>query len=441
MWVVFLQAVVAMPWLLVAMPFIAIGYFRVQQLFRSSSRELLRMDGTTKSPIFAGFGEALSGRCAIRAFGSEDMFIGRMRGLTDHHFKLVLAARLLERWSSFFLNLLASTITLALCLTTVLLRDEIDVALVGIALVYCLQLMGLTSWTMMTFVQLESHATSCERLLQILKIPSEKKAQPGCHAPATWPSKGEIVFKNANLRYREGLNLAIKDLNLHIKAGEKLGVAGRTGAGKSSLMAMLLRLFEPEPGSVVLVDGVDVLGLPLNELRRGVAIIPQDPVLFSGTVRQNIDPEDRYSDTELWHALDVVMLRDVITNFPAGLDQELLGAEEIDLSHGQRQLICIARAVLKSCKILLCDEATSSIDDATDKIIQKVIHEHFKTCTVITIAHRIDSITNADRVRVPIPAHFRVCLPWIPRSQHPALPCPACLFAGGTPHPYVLSPV
>jgi len=215
----------------------------------------------------------------------------------------------------------------------------------------------------------------------------------------SWPSKGEIVVSNLEMKYREDTPMVLKGISFHIQGGEKIGVAGRTGSGKSSLFLTLLRIVEPQPGSLVMIDGVDVSGVSLFNLRSRISIAPQLPVLFSGTLRYNIDPFETHSDAEVWDAIEKVGMKLAIQSLPLGLMAPVSEYGE-NFSQGERQLISLSRAVLAKPRILLLDESTASLDADRDKLIQQTIHESFKNATLIVIAHRLETIVRSDRILV-----------------------------------------
>lgn len=215
---------------------------------------------------------------------------------------------------------------------------------------------------------------------------------------AEWPTRGDVAYSNYSVSYRDDLELVLRGINITAYDGQKIGLVGRTGAGKSTLALALFRIIEPKTGTID-VDSVDISKIGLHDLRSKMTIIPQDPVLFAGTLRWNLDPCEEYSDDALWHALEQAHLKDFVAAQDRGLDYEVSEGGE-NLSAGQRQLVCLTRALLRKCKVLVLDEATSSVDLATDHLVKETIHREFRDTTVITIAHRLHTIMDCDRILV-----------------------------------------
>nr|QNH67942.1 ATP-binding cassette transporter subfamily C member 1 X3 [Brachionus plicatilis] len=374
-------------------------YLIIQRFFVASSSQLKRLDATTRSPIYSHFGETLNGISSIKAYKAESRFINLIEKKINENNSFFYPSSASNRWCSIQIEFLANILILFACIFGVLAKGSISPGLIGLSITFALNISLNLTYGVKSAADLESNLTSVERINEYCNTPQEADWENKNYKPdEKWPQSGEIKFVDYSVKYREDLDFALKKINCQIRPSEKVGIVGRTGAGKSSLSLALFRLLETREGEI-LIDGMNTKRMGLHDLRQKLTIIPQDPVLFSGTLRMNLDPFEQSSDEQIWNALEKAHLK----NFVEKLDKKLLfecseGGE--NLSVGQRQLICLARALLRNSKILLLDEATAAIDHNTDDLIQETIRTAFSQCTLITIAHRLNKILDSDRIMV-----------------------------------------
>ncbi|XP_076273672.1 multidrug resistance-associated protein 1-like [Rhynchophorus ferrugineus] len=377
---------------------IGILYVFIQIYFVSTSRQVKRLESVSRSPIYSHFGETISGTTVIRAYQCQDRFVKESGNRIDTHQRCVYISFYANRWLSVRLETIGNFIILASAIFAVISKD-INPALVGLSVSYALQITSTLNMLLRNVSEVETNIVSVERLKEYSEAKQERPWDIIEKKPdRSWPPNGHVEFVNYSVRYREGLDLVLKDISFKVRGGEKIGIVGRTGAGKSSLTLSLFRIIEAVGGKIV-IDGMNISEIGLHDLRLKLTIIPQDSILFSGSLRMNLDPFDQYSDAEVWRAVELAHLKFHINTLPAGLYHVVSEGGE-NLSAGQRQLLCLARALLRKTKILILDEATAAVDLETDDLIQKTIRTAFSECTVITIAHRLNTIIDSNRVLV-----------------------------------------
>ncbi|XP_067674526.1 multidrug resistance-associated protein 1-like [Haliotis asinina] len=377
---------------------LGILYYLVQRFYIATSRQLKRLESTTRSPIYSHFGETITGAPSIRAYKVTDRFITESTQRVDKNLTFYFAGLASNRWLGFRLEFLGNTIVLFAALFSVITTD-LPSGIVGLSVSYALQITQALNWLVRMTSDLETNIVSVERMKEYSETPTEAEwIDPYRKPPRLWPDEGKVTFENYMTRYRPELDLVLKGISCNISGGEKIGIVGRTGAGKSSLTVALFRLIEAAGGRIV-VDGRAIDDMGLHDLRSKLTILPQDPVIFSGTLRMNLDPFDSHIDEDLWQALEHAHLKTFVSELPSQLEYEC-GEGGQNLSVGQRQLVCLARTLLRKTKILVLDEATAAVDMETDDLIQNTIKTEFRDSTVITIAHRLNTIMDYDRILV-----------------------------------------
>ncbi|KAI5957926.1 hypothetical protein CANMA_004358 [Candida margitis] len=432
---VVILCIIYLPWFAIAVPFLGMLFVSISNYYQASAREIKRLEAVQRSLVYNNFNETLSGMATIKAYKATERFIGKNNYLIDRMNEAYYITIANQRWLAIHMDFVATLFALLIALLCVNRVFNVSASAVGLILSYVLQIAGQLSMLIRTFTQVENEMNSAERLNSYATdLPVEAPYVITENTPPpNWPTQGNITFDHVSLAYRPGLPLVLKDLNFTVNPIEKIGICGRTGAGKSSIMTALYRLSELDSGRIE-IDGIDISKLGLRDLRSKLSIIPQDPVLFRGTIRTNLDPFNEHEDDRLWDALrrtglieesrlESVKKQSKSTTKPATgeisekttekatatpdslalhkfhLDQAVED-DGSNFSLGERQLIAFARALVRDSKILILDEATSSVDYETDSKIQKTIIREFKDCTILCIAHRLKTILNYDRILV-----------------------------------------
>ncbi|KAG9067481.1 hypothetical protein KI688_012264 [Linnemannia hyalina] len=397
---IFVFAIIATRWVLLIMLPVAVAYYWLGGFFLVSSRELKRLDLAARSPMYAHFGETLAGLVTIRAFSDADRLAIEATTLLDRSQTTAYLTNMTNRWLQIMIDQLSTIILGFVCVMAVVQRGNSGEGYFGIILSQIGVLTDMMSRLFSTACQIQTAIVAVERIREYANLtPEARDVIPDSKTDPAWPQSGAIELKDYSVRYREGLDLVLKDVNVTIQPGERIGIVGRTGAGKSSVTLALFRIIEAAQGSII-IDGIDISTLGLHELRSRLTIIPQEPFLFGDTIRLNLDPFGKYTDAEIWAALESASLKSYITTLSEGLSTVIENGGE-NMSLGQRQLMSLARAMLaKSTRILCLDEATAAIDVETDNAIQRALRREFQNCTVLTIAHRINTIMDSDKILV-----------------------------------------
>jgi ATP-binding cassette subfamily C (CFTR/MRP) protein 4 len=399
-----ISAVSVLPVTLVVVPPLIWYFLRVRKTFVTTSRELKRLEGLSRSPIFAMLSESLVGISTIRSNGAIDFFRSKFRQVHDGHSRAFFAFISCSRWLGFRMDALMFIFLAIASFAAVIVHEEnwfkIDPGILGLAVSLLIQLSGLFQWCIRQSAEVVNMMVAVERVIGFRDLSSEAAlVTDGDDSLDDWPSKGEINVKDLCVRYREGLPLSLRGITFKIEGGSRVGVVGRTGSGKSTLVQALLRLLEAESGSIM-IDGVDIARLGLHKLRCKLSVIPQSPILYGGsTLRENLDPFHVHTDEEIRSALFDAHMLNAVTSLSHGLDTTVAEGG-LNFSVGQRQLLCLSRAILRKNKMLVLDEPTANVDSRTDKLLQDAVAKSFADATIIAVAHRLDTVIDYDKILV-----------------------------------------
>ncbi|KAJ3229676.1 Canalicular multispecific organic anion transporter 2 [Chytriomyces hyalinus] len=387
-------------WFLVALVPLMAAYYFLQDMYRRTARELKRLDALTRSPLYSHITESMTGVNTIRAYREQARFMAKTDMLIDQNNKPYYLQQIGARWLGMRLEYIGNSLVLTTSLFAVISRSTISPALMGLALSYVLQTTQLLQMCIRQYTEAEVQLVSIERMhYYATRLETEPAGViQDSRPPPVWPSDGVLEFRNVSMRYQAGLPLVLNKISLKTRRHEKIGVVGRTGSGKSSLMLSIFRMIDFEEGEVV-IDGISTKSLGLKDLRSRLSIIPQDPILFSGTVRSNMDPFNEHDDVTIWRALEASGLKGAVSEMEGQLDGAVAAGGD-NMSVGQRQLLCLARAILRKSTLVVLDECTANVDLETDHQIQNTLRTTMRDATIFTIAHRLNTVIDSDRILV-----------------------------------------
>lgn len=401
----------ASTWLIILVVVVLVVYTFVWRFYSATNRAQKRIDSINRSPLASIITQTLSGLTTIRAYNCIKLFDVNHTRAVNAASRSTCSWRATQRWLLIRIDFMSSIMAVVVaCVACALvyggdtLEDRIDLlSVLSLAVTYTISVGGAMGFLVIILADLESSMNSVERCYEYaFEVPQERQVIYGTgpgekpQPPANWPQQGAVTFKDVCLRYAPDKPQVLKDINIHIKPREKVGIVGRTGSGKSTIMLALFRMVEIESGAMFF-DGIDLSDVDIPDVRQALTIIPQDPMLFQGTIRSNLDPFSKSTDDQVWEALDKVGMRERVDLDGRGL-LAIVTEKGNNFSVGQRQLLCLARALLKKCKILLLDEATASVDFESDAMIQRTIRNEFKNVTILTIAHRLATVIDSDKI-------------------------------------------
>ncbi|XP_055282776.1 ATP-binding cassette sub-family C member 4-like [Moschus berezovskii] len=389
--------VAMIPWTAIPLALLGIIFFLLQLYFLNTSGDVKRLECAKQSPVFSHLASSLQGLWTIRAYKAEQKFQKLFGTLQDLHTDSWFMLLTMSQCFATCLDVVCAILVIVVAFGALILEEPWTPGQVGLVLSLALTLMRMFQWCVRQSTEVENMMMSAERVIEYTELEKEAPLELDFRPPAYWPDNGMIAFNNVNFKYSPDGPLVLKDLTVSTEPKEKICIVGKTGAGKSSLIAALFR-FSDFQGTIS-IDKNLITSIGLHDLRKKISVVPQEPVLFTGTMKKNLDPFNEHKEEDLWNALEEAQLKETIQGLPGKIDTELAESGS-NLSVGQRQLLCLARAILMKNKILIMDEATSNVDPRTDELIRKIIHGTFVQCTVLTITNRLSSVVDSDRIMV-----------------------------------------
>uniref|UniRef100_A0A8D0T9Z5 Multidrug resistance-associated protein 4 n=1 Tax=Sus scrofa TaxID=9823 RepID=A0A8D0T9Z5_PIG len=389
--------VVVIPWTTILLIPLGIIFFVLRRYFLETSRDVKRLECATRSPVFSHLASSLQGRWTIRAFKAQQRFQELFDTHQDLHSEAWFLFLTTSRWFALCLDAVCAVFVIVVAFASLFLAETLNVGQVGLVLSLALTFMVMVPRCVRQSAEVETMMISVERVTEYIDLEKEAPWEYKHRPPLSWPQQGDIDFSNVSFRYSSDGPLVLKDLIPLIDLRKKVGIVGRTGAGKSSLVSALFRL--SEPNGIIRIDGIWTHNIGLHDLRKKMTVVPQEPVLFIGTMRKNLDPFNEHTDEELWNALEEVQLKEAVEGLPGRLNTELAESGS-NLSAGQRQLVSFARAILRKNQILIIDKATSNVDPRTDELIKKKVREKFAQSIVLTITNRLRTVIDSESVMV-----------------------------------------
>ena len=387
--------IIIIPINLAILPLMFLNYFLILKYVAPLILEFRKIELIARGPMLSTINSALNGLPTLRCLKLQELFKAESEKHAENHMRAYITFHIFMRFIQFYSDLGASFIIVLNVILIVGISNYVSPDLAAFSLSSSVSLLGMSSIWSKNVVETSSNMSSAQRLLEFADLLPEGELEIDKEFKIT---KGFIEFQNVYMRYRPNFGLALSGLTCQIEAGHKIGIIGRTGAGKSSILQVLFRLINPESGTVY-IDGQDFMQIGLHQLRGQMSVIPQSSVLFAASIRDNLDPFNHHTDEELIDVLNEVKLKDFVLDYDMGLYTEIKG-DGINFSAGQKQLLCLARAILRNNKIVMMDEATANVDNETDRVIQETVKRKFIGCSLLIIAHRLRTIINSDKIIV-----------------------------------------